>query len=249
MAEGRRGWQAQRTERLLQEALVALIVERGYRAVTVQDVLDRADVGRTTFYSHFANKDALLFSVFAPMRQSLREELATLTPQRVARFGHGVGLLIPLFSHAARSRSLYRVLLASREVVLLMQELREALAGPMQAHLEQVIAVSGSHAAPVSLIVAGMVSATLGMLVWWFDNGMIQTPAEMDQIIGRPRAHAVAHLVAGGPHALPDLPPTLMGALRQGLRGNTFPHTAPEDVRSGWCCVATAPARSAPAGA
>jgi len=42
-----------RTRRLMHEALMALIVEKGYEAVTVQDILDRADVGRSTFYAHY----------------------------------------------------------------------------------------------------------------------------------------------------------------------------------------------------
>ncbi|MBB5914983.1 AcrR family transcriptional regulator [Nocardia transvalensis] len=49
-----------KTRRTLHEALIGLMLERGYARVTVQDVLDRADVGRSTFYAHFRNKDDLL---------------------------------------------------------------------------------------------------------------------------------------------------------------------------------------------
>ena len=49
-----------RSRRALKEALTDLILERGYEAVTVQDVIDRADVGRSTFYAHFLDKDDLL---------------------------------------------------------------------------------------------------------------------------------------------------------------------------------------------
>lgn len=207
MPDQRRGRQVQRTQRLLQEALIALIAERGYAAVTVQDVLDRADVGRATFYSHFANKDALLLSVFASLRRSLREELSTLTPERVARFGHGVGLMMPLFEHAAKHRRLYRSLLTSRDGALLLHYLRDALSAPLQSHLEQLATSSGRHAAPVPLIVAGFVSAILGMLVWWLESGTPQTPAEMDRIIEQLLAPAVAHLFTGAPH-----PPALFAA-------------------------------------
>src|SRR6185437_5564859 len=96
-----------RSRRLLQEALVALILERGYDAVTVQAVLDRADVGRATFYAHFEGKEALLLSLFEELRGSLQHELASITPHTVARFGEGHGLLTPLFAHASRNRRLY----------------------------------------------------------------------------------------------------------------------------------------------
>ena len=52
----------QRTRRLLQDALVATVIEKGYEAATVQDIIDRADVGRATFYAHFADKQTLLTS-------------------------------------------------------------------------------------------------------------------------------------------------------------------------------------------
>jgi AcrR family transcriptional regulator len=58
----------QRTRRLLQDALVGLILEKGYEAITVQDILDRANVGRSTFYEHFYDKDDLLLSSFEFLR-------------------------------------------------------------------------------------------------------------------------------------------------------------------------------------
>src|SRR5436305_620987 len=100
----RRDRRVARSRRLLQEALVALILERGYTAVTVQAVLDRADVGRATFYAHFTGKEALLLSIFEELRDSLHRELAGITPATVARFGEGVGLLQPLFAHATQHR-------------------------------------------------------------------------------------------------------------------------------------------------
>lgn len=50
----------QKTRKLLSEALVALILEKGYEAVSIQDIIDRANVGRSTFYSHYENKEQLL---------------------------------------------------------------------------------------------------------------------------------------------------------------------------------------------
>ena len=47
----------QRTRELLQKALIALISERRYDAITIQDIVDRANVGRTTFYLHYSSKD------------------------------------------------------------------------------------------------------------------------------------------------------------------------------------------------
>jgi AcrR family transcriptional regulator len=52
----------QRTHRALHEAFIGLILERGYDAVSIRDVVERAGVGRSTFYIHFGDLDELLFS-------------------------------------------------------------------------------------------------------------------------------------------------------------------------------------------
>ena len=60
-----------KTREALHSALASLVVAKGYDAVTIQDVLDAADVGRSTFYSHFAGKEALLRSGFDRLRAEL----------------------------------------------------------------------------------------------------------------------------------------------------------------------------------
>lgn len=175
-----------RSRRLLQEALVALILERGYDAVTVQAVLDRADVGRATFYAHFGGKEAPLLSLFEELRASLQHELAGITPRTVARFGEGHGLLTPLFAHAARNRRLYRALLGSRDGAVLLHYLREALASPMREHLHSAVAQHRvTPSVDVELVVTAFVSAVLGVLVWWLETERPQTPAEMDRAVER----------------------------------------------------------------
>lgn len=48
-----------RTREVLQKALIELISEHGYDTITIQDIVDRANVGRTTFYLHYTSKDEL----------------------------------------------------------------------------------------------------------------------------------------------------------------------------------------------
>src|SRR5215217_6191503 len=52
----------ERTRERLQKALMDLIAERGYDSITIQDIVDRADLGRTTFYLHYNSKDDLFMS-------------------------------------------------------------------------------------------------------------------------------------------------------------------------------------------
>ena len=88
-----------RTRALLHQALMSLIQERGFEALSVQDIIDRANVGRATFYAHFDNKEDLLASGIEGLRQSLRERqrraLASSSPgdERL------LGFSLELFAH------------------------------------------------------------------------------------------------------------------------------------------------------
>lgn len=107
-----------RTRRLLHEALRSLIVEKGYDHVTVQDVIDRADVGRATFYAHFRDKDDLLMSGFEEMRKSLRRHLVTSPRAHEKPLGEGLGFARALFDHAQGHRREYRAQVGSGAAAL-----------------------------------------------------------------------------------------------------------------------------------
>src|SRR3954469_24204144 len=95
----------QRTQRLLREALFELIPENGFESLSVQDIIDRANVGRATFYAHFDSKDDLLASGIDGLRTSLRERqrqaftTATQHDDRRFAFSH------ELFLHANEHRT------------------------------------------------------------------------------------------------------------------------------------------------
>jgi AcrR family transcriptional regulator len=192
MLQQREDRRVTRTRRILKDALVSLILEKGYSALTVQEILDRADVGRATFYAHYQDKEALLLSVFAELRDTLREGFAGITPEDVARFGEGMGLTLPLFTHAAQQRRLYRALLGSRDGAVLLGYLRDVLTAPLEQHLRVAAASSGHSSSPVPLMVAAYVSAVLGVLVWWLEEDAPYTPVEMDRMVERLLAPGMA---------------------------------------------------------
>src|SRR5438046_6854441 len=104
----------QRTEQLLHAALMSLIQEKGFESLTVQDIIDRANVGRATFYAHFDSKDDLLASGIEGLRVSLRERqrqalsAATDANDRLFAFSH------ELFVHANEHRTEPRAMLGQR---------------------------------------------------------------------------------------------------------------------------------------
>ncbi|MFB7712474.1 TetR/AcrR family transcriptional regulator [Streptomyces sp. NPDC056105] len=106
MAEDRR---TRRSRRLLGSALVELVLERGFAALTVEDITERADVARATFYAHFRSKEEL----FARVTADLLDELVTRLAPTVA--GSTTGFtgkpVLEMLRHAREERDLYRIVL------------------------------------------------------------------------------------------------------------------------------------------
>ncbi|MFF1399207.1 TetR/AcrR family transcriptional regulator [Streptomyces sp. NPDC058287] len=106
MAEDRR---TRRSRRLLGSALVELVLERGFAALTVEDITERADVARATFYAHFRSKEEL----FARVTADLLDELVTRLAPTVA--GSATGFtgkpVLEMLRHAREERDLYRIVL------------------------------------------------------------------------------------------------------------------------------------------
>jgi AcrR family transcriptional regulator len=161
-----------RTRRLLQEALVALVADRGYERVTVQDILDRADIGRSTFYAHFRDKEALFASCFDDLRDDLRRHLDAMTPGQPPH--HPTQPVGSVFEHAYRNRAVYRAVCGRRGDTMLGRQLHPLLVGLLTEHLAGV----GTRL-PVEVVAEYHANALLGLVVWWVRQDFPYGPEAM----------------------------------------------------------------------
>src|SRR5262245_57294331 len=113
-----------RTRRNLGDALVALILRKGYEAITVQDIIDEADVGRSTFYMHYTGKEDLLRASFDTLRAVLAEAAAA----RDREDGEPLPFSLALFEHACSHKHIYRALAGGRGGVVVGKQMRIVLA-------------------------------------------------------------------------------------------------------------------------
>src|SRR4051812_30798742 len=168
-----------RTRRLLQEALVELVADRGYERVTVQDVLDRADIGRSTFYAHFRDKEALFSSCFDDLREDLRRHLDAMSPGRPPE--HPTRPVGSVFEHAYRNRAVYRAVCGRRGENMLGRQLHPLLVGLLPEHLPGVgTRLRGGVAAesPATALLGGVVWGVRQVSPWGRD-GMAQMCMEL----------------------------------------------------------------------
>jgi AcrR family transcriptional regulator len=150
-----------RTQEALREALVSLILDKGYEATTVQDIVDRADVGRSTFYAHFADKEELLL-------RGLEELHATLDPADGTRYPSLFASCGPLYAHAGEQRRLYRAIFGHLGGGPLPTRIEQELF--MRVRMEFDKLAPGTPASARAMAARVTVSGFLGLLRQWLDD-------------------------------------------------------------------------------
>src|SRR5215472_13070850 len=115
----------QKTEELLHRALASLIREKDYDSIVVKEILDRANVGRSTFYMHFRDKDDLLVSSIQGM---IHAAPSTALPRSGKRYEGIVAFSLPIFEHIHQHRHGAQAKIGARGRAVVHEHLREVLA-------------------------------------------------------------------------------------------------------------------------
>ena len=169
-----------RTRDALGDALVALMQEKPFDTITVQDVLDRAKVGRSTFYSHYSDKDDLLMSDAEEFFESVAMMLSVRgdTSERVFPVRE-------FFGHIIEAKQFVDALVSSGKMNDNMELARGLFARGIERRLAELPKGQGipEHERPA--IAFAHAGALLALLTWWVDRGMKQPPAEMDELFHR----------------------------------------------------------------
>lgn len=115
----------QRTRALLQDALMALMIEKGFEDTTVQDIIDRANVGRATFYAHFADKKTLLTSRIEDLRALLSQRQQAAWTAFRGTDAPGFGFSLAMLEHAHGHLPLYTAIHGSERRLCRAADLRQ----------------------------------------------------------------------------------------------------------------------------
>ncbi|MBR7837796.1 TetR/AcrR family transcriptional regulator [Actinospica durhamensis] len=176
MDEGDR--RVRRTRRALRDALIGLTLEKGYAHITVQEILDRADVVRSTFYAHHRDKDSLLFSCFDDVFAELARTLEAAVPG--APLGDPARLAEILYQHAGTNRRVYRALCGRQGGPHVFRHLQRRLGDLLREHLRPYLAAADCEL-PADLVADYYANAALGLLSWWVDHDFPHDPAWLAQ--------------------------------------------------------------------
>ena len=163
-----------RSTRALGHALVALIQERDFADVTVQDILDRAGVGRATFYAHFRNKEDALHASYERLLDAFEPMLA-----RPSALGPRLFPVAELLAHVGESRRLVDALHRGGQLDDFCAMLVEQAARLVERRMPAWAGAAVPVAQP-SLVARMLAGALVESMQWWLDRPAAATPAEMD---------------------------------------------------------------------
>jgi AcrR family transcriptional regulator len=165
---------SKRTQHLLSEALVGLILEKGYSAITVNDIIDRANVGRSTFYAHYRDKDDLLVGEL--------DRVVDVLSQHISHDAPGGNSLFPslgLFRHVGEQHELYKALIWGKGADLLFKHEQKSLSETIEQSLKES---RKEFNVPIPVLANYVAGSFLTLLKWWLDNKMIYSPEQIDDI-------------------------------------------------------------------
>ena len=181
---------AQRTRENLQKVLIELIRERDYDAITIQDIVDRANIGRTTFYLHYNSKDDLFMNCheaivsefhFGPYHPLSREEL--LAPE--APMG-----MASAYRHLEDGRARLYLIFQGRDGPLILRRIRDLSAQEIEGNLRAAFAEANSTI-PFNVLANYLAGAQIALMQWWLEKRRPHTPENLAQTLHRLQRAAI----------------------------------------------------------
>jgi AcrR family transcriptional regulator len=169
-----------RTEKLLRDALHALIHERNYDSIVVKEILDRANVGRSAFYAHFRDKDDLLVSAF----HDILGPVPSAHPQPGGSRNEGLlWFSLPVFEHLDQLRRTGELKLGPRGRAVLHGHLHKVMVEQIFESVKRSLRGRRKVASqiPPDLLAQYIASTFVLVLNWWVENGCPLSAKEVNR--------------------------------------------------------------------
>jgi AcrR family transcriptional regulator len=181
-----------RTRRLLRDALLALILEKGYDSVTIEEITDRADVGRTTFYLHYRDKEDLLLECINGAIDELVEEITSiplsawrLAPEENQETLSPENPILQIFLYVTDNADLYRIIMRGTGSGQTQNRVRDIIANAVYEFLQDRAkqrAIILNPTVPLEVFSNYFAASLMGLIAWWLEMNMPYPPEEMTRM-------------------------------------------------------------------
>lgn len=166
-----------KTRQIIFEAFYSLMKEKQYEKITVQEIIDRANVGRSTFYSHFVTKDELLKSSIEHMLQKLNLHM---TQAMGDDDGQRLIPVVEFFKHIKENSRLMKALVKGKSADLFVGKVQDYLNERIEVHVCSLLPKGKESSVPIPILTNYISSTLIFLLKWWLENKMQYTPTQME---------------------------------------------------------------------
>ncbi|MDP4092218.1 MAG: TetR/AcrR family transcriptional regulator [Bacillota bacterium] len=168
-----------RTRNMLYDAFLDLMIEKGYESITVQDIIDRANIGRSTFYLHFTDKENLLLSNMEQLRHFLKDQ--SLNNPILNKEEYQFGFSFAMLQHAQGHKRLYKAIVGKKGGTAVIYHMKNMVCGLISDDIEALLPFS-SLPIPKEAVIDFVVNTFMTLISWWMDNNMPCPAEEVNRI-------------------------------------------------------------------
>lgn len=165
-----------RTRKLLHQALHDLLTRKRYDDITVQDIIDQADVGRSTFYAHYQDKEDLAVSELIRIMDELNQAIEESDPQ-----GKQILPTRGLFDHIMKHPEVFSGMLHDRGMEFFFEKGQQYWANRIEERLQALLPPDRKPDIPPKMIAATTAGTLVTMMRWWLDHKMPYSADQMAQ--------------------------------------------------------------------
>lgn len=171
-----------RSRNLLGLALLELVREKKFEQITIQDITDRADLNRATFYLHYGSKEELLADSLEAYFDELVQQISTKTMNKPIWENPEADEMV--FNHVAEHADLYRVLLGENGLGYVINRVIDYIAQYSELQLRMGLGTAVPQA-PIEIMARHVAGSLYAIITWWLMNDMPYTPQQMAQMSTR----------------------------------------------------------------
>lgn len=179
MTEDRR---TQKTRKALSAALISLMNEKSYESIAVQEILDRADIGRSTFYTHYRDKNELLVDGLQGLREFLRNAQEAASADSAHGYEKVIGFSLAMFEHAYDHKEVFFSLVGGQGWNIVSRNLEDIIVQLMKKEARLLYTGKSDSTIPFDLFIDFLGATFISVITWWAHYKKPISPKEIDTL-------------------------------------------------------------------
>ena len=174
----------QKTRQALQKAFLELIVEKDFESITVQDILDKANVGRSTFYAHYQDKGELLHSCFNSFHKVMEQHAFRMSEGsgKLSSADLNTDFILDILTFAEQNHQLFKALLKQQDI---SETVKKSLFDNFHDSFKRMTAGKKNSTIPSEVVTEYFINALFGTFKWWVSNDMPYPAKAMSRYLGQ----------------------------------------------------------------